>query len=98
MLTFWGSFDKIPEPHRYINEYQPKFVAMSLPIFAYKEQVLSSPLLDVDERCWYFTKAGIFDWMRSKGFSLLSVSADDDRKYGLDGYQSFVFASDTIVT
>jgi len=98
ILTFWGTFDKLSEPLRYVKEYKPKFVAMSLPIFEYKEQVLSSPLLKIGERQWFFTKLGLIGEMSRQNFSLLSTSGDDGHKYGLHRYQSFVFASNTIVS
>ena len=95
ILTFWDAFDQIPGPHLYIKDYKPRYVAVSVPIYHSKEQIVSSPYFNTSKRFWFFTKLGLIKWMGDLDFSLVTCDNQEDIRFGMDRYQTFIFAANT---
>lgn len=91
VLTFWDSLQHISEPERLFEEYHPKHVAVSIPIYSGKEQILNHRKFKPDQYKWYFTRRGFIDWMYSYGYELVEAYRDEDQKYDHVGVQSFTF-------
>lgn len=95
ILTFWDAFDMISEPSRYMKEYKPRYVTMSIPIYYSKEHIMSSPYFKSGKRFWFFSKSGLIDWMDDLDFSMISCSNEEDIKFGKNNYQTFMFVANT---
>jgi len=95
LLTFWDAFDQIPEPDRYIVDYKPRYVAISIPIYYSKEQIVSSYYFNSGKRFWFFTEKGLVKWMNDLDFSMICHSNQEDVKFGKTKYQTFIFAANT---
>jgi hypothetical protein len=92
VLTFWDSLQHISEPHRLFEEYSPKHVAVSIPIYNGKESIRNHTKFKPDQYKWYFTRKGFIDWMSHWGYELVDSYRDEDQKFDHVAVQSFTFA------
>ena len=97
ILTFWNSFQEIENNIAVIENYHPQFVAMSLPIFQDKENIVRSRHFKPEEVCWYYTLDGLYNTMKEIGYSLLSANKDEDMKCDQIGIHSFIFTLNKVV-
>lgn len=95
VMTFWNSFQYIPVPQRYIEDYKPCFVVMSLPIFRSKEDACHSVLLDINKVYWYCSRAGLIEWMRRLGYGLLSEYDNERTQFHQRLMSTFVFTTNS---
>lgn len=72
-MTFWDSFEHIPDHDGYLKSAQ--WVFMSLPIFTGMGHALQSKHYRPGEHVWYFTESGLVSYMAAFGFELRGVSA-----------------------
>jgi hypothetical protein len=87
--TFWDSFEHINDITAALRQVR-RWVFMSLPIFDGPDHVLRSKHYRKDEHYWYWTRAGLAQFMESQGFlwrkhSLMEQSA------GRQDIESFSF-------
>lgn len=69
-LSFWDSLEHIADPTEMLSSAE-RYVFMSLPIFNGPDHVLTSRHYRKDEHYWYFTDAGLRNFMRRHGFELV---------------------------
>lgn len=93
ILTFWNSFQDIENPMSIVEEYQPQFVAMSLPVFRDKEHAIRSHYFKPKEVHWYFTRRGLLNMMEQRGYNVVFMNTEEDRKVGCTGVVSIVFTT-----
>jgi len=91
VLTFWDSLQHISDPWRLFEEYRPKHVAVSIPIYKSKEQIRNHIKFKPDQYKWYFTRRGFIDWMDSYGYGMVDSYRDEDQKWDHEAVQSFTF-------
>ena len=91
VLTFWDSLQHISEPGRLFEEYHPKHVAVSIPIYTSKEQIRHHTKFKPDQYKWYFTRKGFIDWMDSYGYEMLDSYRDEEQKWDHVAVQTFTF-------
>ena len=90
-LSFWDSLEHIPEPDKLLRKVKMGgFVFVTVPIFEEQteEAIKKSKHYRPLEHCWYFSKAGICNFMQ--GFKLLEMT-DDECHSGREGVMSFAF-------
>ena len=90
-LSFWDSLEHIPEPDKLLRKVKMGgFVFVTVPIFEEQteEAIKKSKHYRPLEHCWYFSKAGLCNFMQ--GFKLLEMT-DDETNAGREGVMSFAF-------
>jgi hypothetical protein len=88
-LTFWDSFEHIPEVWRLLEGVQ--FVAMSLPIVDGDGPPRRNwKHFRPDEHCWYFTRAGLIHFMTQRGFECIEHGTPESL-LGREDIHTFAF-------
>ena len=93
VLIFLDTFGDHQFPKLVLENYKPKFVIISLPIFQDKQQIYNSEYFGVGKGCWYFSRKGLIDYMKDAGYGLLDWSAEEQKKYGVLNKMTFVFTT-----
>jgi hypothetical protein len=91
ILTFWDVLEHIPEPWRLWENYNPKYLAVSIPLFKDKEHAINSRHFRPEEHWWYFTLEGFMTWMGSMDWEICAYSTAESTKWGREDIFSFGF-------
>lgn len=70
-LTFWDSLEHIPDPSELIGDAQ-KWIFVSAPVYKNMEHALISKHYRPGEHCWYWTHAGLLNFMEHFGFAMVA--------------------------
>jgi hypothetical protein len=87
-FTFWDSFEHLENPAEVLSS-RPRFVFMSIPIFAGPSDVISSKHWKPGEHYWYFTERGLVGYMADLGYDLIERSRIEEC-YTREGIGTFV--------
>lgn len=89
-LTFWDSLEHIPDAAVLLASAR-EWVFCSLPIVPGDGPPPRDwKHLRRDEHCWYFTRAGLLEWMAAQGFVCVECNAAESL-LGRDDIESFAF-------
>lgn len=98
VLTFWDSFCCILNHKDVIEQYHPKFIGLSLPIFEHKQDVFAGGIyFRPEEDYWYFSRNGLFKYMQEIGYSLLMERNEEEIKYHQPKMRTYIFTRLSIV-
>lgn len=90
-LTFWDVLEHVPEPESYLRHvYLHSFVFLSMPVMQSLDRIRESRHYRPGEHLYYFTEAGLVEWMARHGFRCLEV-ANFETEAGRDSIRSFAF-------
>lgn len=87
--SFWDSLEHIHNPDDILKNIK-HYVFTSMPIYKNVDHILRSKHFKPSEHCWYFTIAGITNFMAAHGFELLHYD-DREQAAGREDILSFVF-------
>jgi hypothetical protein len=88
-VTFWDSLEHIHNPSLVLAAAK-RFVFVSCPIYNGLDHLLGSRHYRKDEHCWYWTTAGLIEFMGRFGFGLLEMNRMES-EIGREDIGSFVF-------
>lgn len=89
VLTAWDALEHEPYLATLLAQVRRRVVT-SVPIFENMEHVLKSKHFKKGEHLWYFTRDGLIEFFRMRGFALETESYFETR-LGRDGIGSFSF-------
>ena len=91
-LTFWDSLEHIPNPNAILSVMKKDQLAfVALPIFSDLTKIRQSKHYRPDEHYYYFTTAGMIQYMKGSGFTLVELS-DEETRSGREDIITFVFS------
>lgn len=91
VLTFWDTFEHIPEVKELLDFHKAKFVFISMPIYQNEEDCLRSKHFKPGEHCWYFTARGLESFMDEASYELCEMNRKETIFGGREDISSFVF-------
>lgn len=87
--TFWDSLEHFADPGAILARVR-EFAFVSIPIFRDAVHAEQSKHFRPDEHYWYFTRPGLLEFMRNRGFDRLEET-DRETRLGREDIMTFVF-------
>jgi hypothetical protein len=88
-VSFWDSLEHMARPADLVKRVSG-WVFISIPIFSGPEHVLRSKHFRKDEHFWYFSEAGLIDWMKALGFQMIDSNRMEE-EYGREDIGTYSF-------
>lgn len=88
-VSCWDSLEHMARPEALVRCVK-SMIFLSIPIFFDPDHVIRSKHFKPNEHFWYFTRAGLTEWMRQYGFSLVEEN-HMETNLGREDIGTFVF-------
>ncbi len=77
ILTFWDTFEHIPNVDDIIRENDPEWIFVCMPVYLNEDHVFRSKHYRPGEHCWYFTEEGFREVMLQRGYRLYEMNCSE---------------------
>lgn len=90
-LCFWDSLEHMSKPSSLLNRCRANaYIFISMPIYPSLNEIVVSKHFKLNEHFYYFTRAGLIEYMGILGYVCIEVN-NDETIAGREGIESFAF-------